>query len=75
MQSIKKVILAKRSNSNVEKKIYTKFFVAFSTRIMFFSTRQRVYEFFLFFCSICRLIYKRELQRANSNRNSQIFCN
>ena len=67
MQSIKKIILTKKFNSNVKKKIYTKLFVMFSTKTILFSTRQRVYEFFSFFRSIRRLIHKRKLQQINSN--------
>ena len=70
MQSIKKIILTKKFNSNVEKKIYIKFFVAFSIKIIFFFFRRRVRKFFSFFNLNYLLFYELESSKIYSNQNN-----
>ena len=60
MQSIMKVILTKKFNSNVEKKIQTKFFVTFSAKIKHFSFHQFDQKFFSCFRLIRQLFHEFE---------------
>ena len=60
MQLIMKVVLTKKFNSNVEEKIQTKLFVAFSTKIKHFSLHQFDQKFSLCFRLIRQLFHEFE---------------
>ena len=74
MQSIKRVVLTKKFNSNVEEEIHTEPFVVSSARIMLFPTRRRIHESFPFLRSIRWLTHEREPRRTGPGRNSQVSC-